>query len=71
MTDPRAIELLATYLTGSNVAAASIALQIGGHAMTMAQPYFALREALGVTGYATREEAIVALQAAFSGKAKP
>jgi hypothetical protein len=40
----RAKELLATYLTGSNVAAASIALQLGGHARTMAEPFFASRD---------------------------
>ncbi len=54
-------EHLATYLTGSNVAAASIALELGGHGWTMAAPYFALREALGITGYACRDEALAAL----------
>jgi hypothetical protein len=57
----RAKELLATYLTGSNVAAASIALQLGGHARTMAEPFFALRDALGIVGYMTRDEALAAL----------
>ena len=62
----KAIELLATYLSGSNVAAASIGLQLGGHALTLAQPYFALREALGVRGYASREEALNILREAFA-----
>lgn len=64
-TQSKAIDLLATYLTGSNVAAASIGLELGGHCLTMAQPYFALREALGITGYTNREETIAILNKAF------
>lgn len=56
-------DLLATYLTGSNVAAASIALELGGHARLLAEPFFALREALGIKGYMSRDEALAALRA--------
>lgn len=55
--------LLATYLTGSNVAAASIGLELGGHAKTLAEPFFALRRALGIEGYVTRDEVLDILRA--------
>lgn len=67
----KTIEQLATYFSGSNVAAASIGLQLGGHALTMAQPYFAMREALGITGYATHEEAVETLSALFAHLSEP
>jgi hypothetical protein len=55
MTPPKdkLLEQLASYFTG---------LQLGGHARTLAEPLFAMRSALGIEGYATREEAIAALR---------
>jgi hypothetical protein len=62
------LEHLATYLSGSNVAAASVGLELGGHARMLAEPYFALRNALGISGYASRDEVLAILRATQSGE---
>lgn len=64
MTNTQALkadEYLATYFSGSNVAAASIGLEIGGHAKLMADAFFRCRKALGIEGYASRDEIIALL----------
>lgn len=68
LDDAVVVDQLASYFSGSMVAAASIGLQLGGHALTMAQPYFAMREALGIKGYATHEEAAAAIITAMHSK---
>jgi hypothetical protein len=54
---PNPIFTLADYLSGPLVVEQSLALQAGGPGSQRARRFFALREAFGVTGYATREEA--------------
>lgn len=64
-----AIELLAEHFSGAEVAHNSICLQLGGVHAKMAQRYFDLREKLGIHGYASKDEAIAALTAAFKVQA--
>lgn len=52
------VTTLADYLTSSTrVVNHSVALQIGGAAKQEADAFFALRTALGVTGYMTSDDA--------------
>jgi hypothetical protein len=50
---------LAEYLTGANVAHFSIYMEIGGSSPNVlaARRFFALREAAGISGYPTAQEA--------------
>lgn len=60
------IDLLAAYLTGPDVAGYSMGLQMGGHRAEVAQQYFALRSAFGVSGYMTAIEARKRIVAALA-----
>jgi hypothetical protein len=62
MTDAQR-DALAEYLTGPVVAHASIALQVGGMQKVAGEKFFALRSAFGLSGYPTKEEALIALGA--------
>lgn len=61
----QAIEKLAEFFTGSEVGHQSIALAMPPHGMQRlrerADAFFALRQALGVHGYASKEEAITVI----------
>lgn len=53
------IEALAGYLTDTQrVTYHSVALETSGRAKLEGRAFFALREALGIRGYATKEQAI-------------
>lgn len=52
-----AVDSLAKYFTGSNVAHHSIGLQLNGQGRKPAETFFAVRAALGVKGYASETEA--------------
>jgi hypothetical protein len=64
---PDALGQLADFLTGTSVGFLSVALGMsGGHPLTKtANRFFDLRKALGVHGYATKEEALPAIRAAL------
>lgn len=54
-----AVEKLAEYFTGWHVAHNSIMLSHGGRVdKKMAEEFFDMRNALGITGYMTKEDAI-------------
>lgn len=57
-----AIRKLAEYLTAGRVAKHSIGLSVGAVARTEALDFFDLRGALGVSGYATADEAEAAIR---------
>jgi hypothetical protein len=58
MTDEQ-IRAVAKYFTGNSVVAYSIGLEMPTSAMhPVAKDYFAAREALGITGYITEDQAV-------------
>ena len=61
MTQREAIDLLADHFTGGLVAHQSICLELGGPHSAMAKRFFRTREALGIRGYASKEEATATL----------
>lgn len=62
------IDHLATFLTGSRVALHSVGLQMRGTMRSEAEAFFALRNAFGVSGYMTRDEAVNAICAALESR---
>lgn len=54
----KVIDQLAEYFTGPVVVHNSIGLSVGGIQYKMAQRFFVVRDALGIVGYDTKEEAI-------------
>ena len=56
MTPRETIDLIAEHFTGPLVVHNSIGLQLPGQSV-MAKRFFDTREALGIRGYATKEEA--------------
>jgi len=58
----KAIESLAQYFTGPEVAHHSIALEVGGKMAERANRFFDAREAVGVTGWMDQEVAIRAIK---------
>jgi hypothetical protein len=64
MTD--AIDVLAEHFTGPLVAHNSICLQLGAPHATMARKFFETRKALGIEGYASKDQALAALRSALT-----
>ena len=64
MSKDTAINLLANYFSGREVAAHSVGLSLEAHTMThkRAREFFDLRNAFGVRGYADAEEATRAIK---------
>lgn len=65
---PLAIEQLAEYFTGPDVAFFSICLEMPDGNMDLAgraKRFFAVRRALGIGGYANKEEALAAIERLF------
>jgi len=60
-----AIKELAVYFTGPAVAAHSMGLSMGGANALVANLFFEARSKLGISGYATPQEAEAALLRAF------
>lgn len=54
-------EVLAEYFTGPAVGLHSVGLSLSGPHRVAAKEFFRAREALGITGYATADEARAAL----------
>lgn len=59
---------LTDFLTGKMVAGSSIGLQLSGPMRMFAEEFFKLRKALRVDGYASPEEAMVAIKNALGMK---
>lgn len=60
------IDALAEYLTGPCVAVHSIGLSLSGMPRVAADRFYEVRQALGVHGYATADEARTAIRAAVT-----
>lgn len=56
------------FLTGDLVSVASVSLSLSGPMRKWADEYFKLREALGVRGYMTPEEALPVIKSALGVK---
>lgn len=52
---------LADYFSGPTVGAMSVSLEIKGLPQNRAKAFFKAREALGITGWATADEAFLAM----------
>jgi hypothetical protein len=71
IVEPSTVDKLAASLTnGAAVAAASMALQVGGPAKIIAEQFFAARTALGIRGYANAPEAVDAIRRSLNGSPK-
>ena len=61
MTARETIDLIAEHFTGPLVVHNSVSLEVGGMTKVMARRFFDTRAALGIRGYASKEEATATL----------
>lgn len=66
LTESDVMGTLADYFTGSCVAVHSMGLELQGMQRLSALRFFEARKALGIDGYASRDEALEAMRAALS-----